>query len=55
MASAAGRVLTLEANALRALCQADKDLAAALMQRVAKAALSRLNETRVQLAATQAP
>lgn len=53
VAVSSGRILNLEAVALRALCQADAALAAALMHQVARAALSRLNETRIQLASMQ--
>lgn len=53
IAASSGSILILEAIAVRALCEADTRLSAALMHQVAKAALSRLNETRVQLAAVQ--
>jgi CRP-like cAMP-binding protein len=53
IAASSGHFLIIETIALRALCEADAKLSAVLMHQVAKAAFSRLNETRVQLAATQ--
>lgn len=47
------RVLKLDAAGLRALCEIDSKIAAILMRQVAKAAMSRLNDTRVQLAAAR--
>jgi CRP-like cAMP-binding protein len=45
------RVLRIEAAALRALCEVDTQLYAGLLKAVAKAAMDRLDMTRVQLAA----
>jgi CRP-like cAMP-binding protein len=53
-ASAPTHVIMISASSLRALCEVDKDLAFVFMRQVAKAALERLNATRVQLAAAWA-
>ena len=45
------RVIKINANALRALCEVDQQLSLGLMKAVARAAMDRLNMTRVQLAA----
>jgi CRP-like cAMP-binding protein len=45
------RVIKIDASALRALCEVDSQLYAGLLKAVAKAAMDRLNMTRVQLAA----
>lgn len=50
-ASAAGRVVKIDALALRALCDRDIDLAYKLMHQVARQTLERLTAARVQLAA----
>ena len=47
------RVLKFNANGLRALCTVDPKIDAALMRQLASAAMSRLNDTRVQLAAAR--
>jgi CRP-like cAMP-binding protein len=48
------RVLRFDANGLRALCAVDPKIEAALMRQIAAAAMSRLSDTRVQLAAARA-
>jgi CRP/FNR family cyclic AMP-dependent transcriptional regulator len=48
------RVLKIEAAALRALCEVDQKMAYALMRQTARAAMERLESTRVQLAAERA-
>ena len=53
-ASSAARVLKIEAAGLRALCEVDPKIAAVLMRQAAKAAMLRLHDTRVQLAAARA-
>lgn len=45
------RVIKIDASALRALCEVDSHLSARLMKAVAKAAMERLQMTRVQLVA----
>jgi len=45
------RVIKIDAPALRALCDVDVRLANGLMQEVAKAAMERLEQTRIQLIA----
>ena len=45
------RVIKIDASALRALCEVDADLSVGLMKAVAKAAMERLQMTRVQLVA----
>ncbi len=52
-ATCACRVLKFDAAGLRALCEVDPKIAAALMRQTAKAAMSRLHDTRVQLAAAR--
>lgn len=47
------RVLKFDANGLRALCAVDPKIDAALMRQLAAAAMSRLNDTRVQLVAAR--
>ncbi len=47
------RVLKIDGNGLRALCDVDNMIAAILMRHVAKDALSRLEETRTQLIAAR--
>ncbi len=53
-ATGACRVLKIEASALRALCEVDLMMAHGLMRQTAKAAMERLEDTRVQLAAERA-
>lgn len=53
-ATCASRVLKFDAVGLRALCALDPRIDAILMRQIAKAAMSRLNDTRVQLAAARA-
>jgi CRP-like cAMP-binding protein len=48
-ASASSRVLQIEASSLRALCIVDAKLAFGFINEAAKAAMQRLNDTRVQL------
>ncbi|HZY45302.1 MAG TPA: cyclic nucleotide-binding domain-containing protein [Anaerolineae bacterium] len=48
------RVLKFNAGGLRALCAVDPKIDAALMRQLAAAAMSRLYDTRVQLAAARA-
>ena len=48
------RVLKFDANGLRALCTVDPKIEATLMRQLAAAAMSRLHDTRVQLAAARA-
>jgi CRP-like cAMP-binding protein len=45
------KVIVIEASALRSLCKADAKLSSGLMHAIAKAALERLQQTRVQLIA----
>jgi CRP-like cAMP-binding protein len=47
------RVLKIDAGGLRALCEADAGVGHILMRHVAKAALSRLQDTRTQLIAAR--
>ncbi len=47
------RLLKLDAEALRALCDADPAMAAIFMRRIAKVAMERLHDTRVQLVAAR--
>jgi CRP-like cAMP-binding protein len=49
------RVVKIEAAPLLDLCQQDDELAYALIYQVAKAAMDRLNATRLQLAAAWTP
>jgi hypothetical protein len=53
-ASAASRVVKMDGVGLRALCEVDTSIAVGLMKAIAKAAMERLNDTRVQLAAARA-
>lgn len=46
-------VIKIEASALRALCEVDMKLSCGLMQAIAKAAMERLQHTRVQLVAAK--
>ena len=50
---APSRVIAIVARDLRALCEADPKLAYGLMQAVAKAAIERLETTRIQLIAAR--
>lgn len=52
--TAPSRAVRLEAEALRNLCRADLQLGYTLMQKIAKAALERLSDARVMLAAAWA-
>lgn len=52
-ASSPCKVLRFDAVGLRALCLVDKQIASTLMRQAAKAALARLNATRVLLAAAR--
>jgi CRP-like cAMP-binding protein len=49
------QIIKINANALRALCEVDVQLSLGLMKAVARAAMERLNMTRVQLAAEMVP
>jgi len=51
--STPSRVIRIDAAALRASMDTDQSLAYALMQKIAKAAIDRLNDTRIQLAAAR--
>ena len=53
-ATCASRVLKIDATGLRALCEVDTKIASLLMRQLAQAAMSRLHDTRVQLAAARA-
>jgi len=53
-ASSYSRVLKFSAAGLRALCELDSKIDAALMRQIAKALMGRLHDTRVQLAAARA-
>jgi CRP-like cAMP-binding protein len=46
-------LIKIEASALRALCEVDMKLSCGLMQAIAKAAMERLQHTRVQLVAAK--
>lgn len=48
------RLIEIDAAALRALCEVDVELSCGLMRAVAKAAMERLQHTRVQLIAAKA-
>lgn len=48
------RILKIESDALRALCEVDSSLAYGWMREIAKVAIERLHDTRVQLAAARA-
>ena len=52
--TSASKIIQIEASGLRALSELDPKLAAGLMKTVAKATMSRLQDTRVQLAAARA-
>lgn len=52
--NAPSRALEIEAVGLRRWCEADAEVAAVLMRQVAKVAMSRLHETRIQLVAARA-
>jgi CRP-like cAMP-binding protein len=52
--STSSKVIRIDAAALRATMDTDQSLAYALMQKIAKAAIDRLNDTRIQLAAARA-
>jgi CRP-like cAMP-binding protein len=52
--NAPSKVIKIEASGLRALSELDVKLQAGLMKAAAKAAMDRLNDTRVQLAAARA-
>lgn len=54
LASSPCRVLKIAADGLRKLCETDSDLEIVLTRRIARAAMSRLHETRIQLAAARA-
>ncbi len=47
------RAIRIDATALRALCEVDMQMACGLMRQVAKAAMERLRDTRLQLAAAR--
>jgi CRP-like cAMP-binding protein len=49
------KVIKIDASALRALCEVDAKLSSGLMHALAKAALERLQHTRVQLIAAAKP
>jgi CRP-like cAMP-binding protein len=53
-ATCVSRVLKFDATGLRELCAVDYKIEATLMRQVAKAAMLRLHDTRVQLAAARA-
>lgn len=53
-ASRPGRAIKINASSLRALCEVDSILAYSLMRETARAAIERLNDTHVQLAAARA-
>lgn len=53
-ASAPSKVIRIEASGLRALSELDTTVQAGLMKAMAKAAMQRLHDTRVQLAAARA-
>ena len=53
-ATCRSRMLEFDADGLRALCTVDLKIAAVMMRQVAKAAMERLDATRVQLAAARA-
>ncbi len=53
-ATCPSRIVKFDAAGLRALCEVDSKLAYGLMRQTAKAAMSRLHDTRVQLAAARA-
>jgi CRP-like cAMP-binding protein len=49
------KIIKIEASGLRALCEVDAHLSSGLMHAIAKAALERLQQTRVQLIAAAKP
>jgi CRP-like cAMP-binding protein len=49
------KIIRIEASGLRALCAVDAHLSSGLMHAIAKAALERLQQTRVQLIAAAKP
>ena len=49
------KIITIKASPLRALCEVDTKLSSGLMHALAKAALERLEHTRVQLVAAAKP
>lgn len=53
-ASVPSRLIKIEAAGLRAVCEVDPQLAYGLMRQVAKAVMSRLTDTRIQLVAARA-
>ena len=53
-ATAPSRFIRVDAAGLRALCEVDPKLAYGLMRQTAKAAMERLHDTRIQLAAARA-
>jgi len=53
VAGAACRLVRIDAAGLRTMCAASAELAAVLMKHTAQAAMSRLHEARVQLAAAR--
>lgn len=53
-ASTASRVVKMDGTGLRALCEVDARMAVGFMKATARAAMERLNDTRVQLAAARA-
>jgi CRP-like cAMP-binding protein len=53
-ATCPSRIVRFDAAGLRALCEVDSKLAYGLMRQTAKAAMSRLHDTRIQLAAARA-
>jgi CRP-like cAMP-binding protein len=53
-ATCSSRAVKIDAPGLRALCEVDPKICAIMMRQIAKATMSRLNDTRVQLAAARA-
>lgn len=53
-ATCPSRIVKFDAAGLRALCEVDSKLAYGLMRQTARAAMSRLHDTRIQLAAARA-
>ncbi|NWG15050.1 MAG: Crp/Fnr family transcriptional regulator [Chloroflexi bacterium] len=54
LANSPCRVLKIAADGLRKLCETDSDLALVFTRHIARVAMSRLHETRIQLAAARA-
>lgn len=52
LANSSCRMIEIGASALRALCEDDNEIAAVLYLHIAKTAIARLQETRIQLIAT---